>query len=139
MGAWGAEQKKEPIIFEVVRPKKVSDQVLEQLRDLILRSQLKPSQQLLPERELALSMDVSRPTVRASINKLVDRGLLEHRQGQSTFVRQPKSTQDTNPLKTLLDGYEATLTELFEVRLGLERNATALAARRATEEDIRLI
>jgi GntR family transcriptional regulator, transcriptional repressor for pyruvate dehydrogenase complex len=93
----------------------------------------------LPERELALSMGVSRPTVRAAINKLVDRGLLEHRQGQGTFVRQPRSTQDNNPLKLLLDGHEATLVELLEVRLGLECNAAALAARRATEEDVRLI
>jgi len=126
-------------IFEVVRPKKVSDQVFEQLRDLIFRGQLKPGQQVLPERELALSMGVSRPTVRAAINKLVDRGLLEHRQGQGTFVRQPPSAQDNNPLKLLLDGHEATLVELLEVRLGLECNAAALAARRATEEDVRLI
>ncbi len=84
-------------------------------------------------------MGVSRPTVRAAINKLVDRGLLEHRQGQGTFVRQPQADQDRNPLKSLLDGHEATLTELLEVRLGLECNAAALAARRATEEDIRII
>ncbi|MBI5521885.1 MAG: FadR family transcriptional regulator [Desulfarculus sp.] len=126
-------------MFEVVRPKKISDQVFEQLRDLIFRGQLKPGQQILPERELAQSMGVSRPTVRAAINKLVDRGLLEHRQGQGTFVRQPRSDQDNNPLKLLLDGHEASLVELLEVRLGLECNAAALAARRASEEDIRLI
>jgi GntR family transcriptional repressor for pyruvate dehydrogenase complex len=84
-------------------------------------------------------MGVSRPTVRAAINKLVDRGLLEHRQGQGTFVRLPPSAQDNNPLKLMLDGHEATLVELLEVRLGLECNAAALAARRATEEDVRLI
>lgn len=126
-------------IFEVVRPKKVSDQVFEQLRDLIFRGQLKPGEQVMPERELALSMGVSRPTVRAAIHKLVDRGLLEHRQGQGTFVCRPEADQADNPLRIMLHGHEASLVELQEVRLGLECNAAAMAARRATPEDIALI
>lgn len=126
-------------LYKMVKPKRYSDQVFEQLRDLIFRGQLKPGDKLLPERELAQSMGVSRPTVREAINKLVYRGLLEHRQGQGTFVAAPEPGQKHNPFKALIDGYEATPLDLLEVRLGLECNAAVLAARRATAEDIALL
>ncbi len=126
-------------LYSVVKPKSIPDQVFEQLRDLIFRGQLKSGEQLLPERELAQTLGVSRPTVRAAINKLVDRGLLEHRQGQGTFVCAPEPGQANNPLKAMIGGHEATLLELLEVRLGLECNAASMAARRATADDIRMI
>ena len=126
-------------LYKMVKPKRYSDQVFEQLRDLVFRGQLKPGDKLLPERELAQSMGVSRPTVREAINKLVYRGLLEHRQGQGTFVAAPEPGQKHNPFNALIDGYEATPLDLLEVRLGLECNAAVLAARRATPEDIALL
>ena len=46
------------------------------------------------------------------------------------------SARSKNPLSALMDGYDATLPELLEVRLALESNAAMLAARRATSEDI---
>lgn len=122
-------------IFKTVKPQKVSDQVFEQIRDLIFRGQLKPGEQLPPERELVRTLGISRPPIREAINRLVARGLVEHRQGQGTFVRAPSSAPD-NPLKAVLDGQEASLMDLLEVRLGLECNAAVMAARRATEEDI---
>jgi GntR family transcriptional regulator, transcriptional repressor for pyruvate dehydrogenase complex len=65
--------------------------------------------------------------------------LLEHRQGQGTFVNPPTTSADKNPLAAVLNGEGASLMDLLEVRLGLECNAVALAARRATEEDVREI
>jgi GntR family transcriptional regulator, transcriptional repressor for pyruvate dehydrogenase complex len=121
-----------------VKPKRISDQVFEQLRELIFRGDIKPGEQLLPERELASSMEVSRTTVRNAINKLVTLGLLEHRQGQGTFVSTPDSGNG-NPLATMLAVEDATIHDLLEVRLGLECNAARLAAQRATKQDILLL
>jgi GntR family transcriptional repressor for pyruvate dehydrogenase complex len=122
-----------------IKPLRVSDQVFEQLRDLVFRGQLKPGEQLLPERNLAQALGVSRPTVREAIHKLVARGLLEHRQGQGTFVRSAEAQRESNPLKAVIEGHEATLEELLEVRLGLECTAAVLAAQRAGEDDLRAI
>lgn len=124
------------ITLKPIKPKRVSDQVFEQLKDLIFKGQLKPGDQLMTERELAQSMGVSRPTVREAINKLVAMGLLEHRQGQGTFVNSPADDAQRNPLAAVINGHDVSLQDLLEVRLGLECNAVALAARRATEEDI---
>jgi len=122
-------------IYKEIRPKKIADQVFEQIQDLIYRGQLKAGEQLLPERELAESLNVSRNSVREAINKLIERKLIENRQGMGTFVRMPEAGQQDNPLSTVL-GDDISAQELLEFRLGLECNAAVLAARKATSEDI---
>lgn len=124
-------------MLKPIKPRRISDQVFEQLKDLIFRGRLKPGEQLMTERELAQALGVSRPTVREAINKLVAIGLLEQRQGQGTFVNLAAASSAGNPLSAVMGGEEVRLEDLLEVRLGLECNAVALAARRATEEDIR--
>ncbi len=126
------------ITLQPIKPKKISDQVFEQIRELIFRGQLKAGEQLLPERELSEAMQVSRTTVRNAINKLVVLGLLEHKQGQGTFVRFPDTRLD-NPLAAAMEVEDATIADLLEVRMGLECNAAALAAQRANEEDLRFM
>ena len=120
-----------------IKVKRASDQVFEQLRDLVFRGELKPGERLVAERELAQVFGVSRPTVREAINKLVTMGLVEHRQGQGTFVRSLESTREHNPLAAIIDRRETSLEDLLEVRLGLEAQSARLAAERATPEDIR--
>ena len=118
-----------------IKPKRISDQVFEQIRELIYKGDFKPGQQIMPERELAASMAVSRTSVRNAINKLVTMGLLEHRQGQGTFVRSPEN-REGNPLAAVMATDEATLDDLLEVRMGLECNSAMLAAQRATDKDL---
>ena len=123
-------------MLKPIKPKRISDQVFEQLRDLLFRGHFKPGEQLMTEREMASTLGVSRPTVREAINKLVAMGMLVHRQGQGTFVVSPADNAQNNPLAAVIDDHEMSLRELMEVRLGLECNAVALAARRATEDDL---
>ncbi|MFP4393510.1 MAG: FadR/GntR family transcriptional regulator [Desulfohalobiaceae bacterium] len=125
--------------FKPIKPKSVSDQIFEQLRDLIFRGKLKPGEKLPPERELSESFGVSRPSVKAAINKLINMGLVVQRQGQGTFVRSLESRYLENPLRSVLEGEEVSLYDLLEVRLGLEVQAVGLAAKRATEEDIQTL
>ena len=101
-------------IFREIRPKKIADHVFEQILDLIYKGQLKPGQKLLPERELAEALNVSRNSVREAINKLVERNLIENRQGMGTFVRLPKPDQSDNPLKNVL-GDDISIQELLEL------------------------
>ncbi len=121
-----------------IKPKRISDQVFEQIRELIYKGEFVAGQQILPERELAMSMAVSRTSVRNAINKLVTMGLLEHRQGQGTFVSSPDN-RSGNPLAAAMAADEATFDDLLEVRMGLECNAAMLAAQRATDADLKAI
>ncbi|MCG6906437.1 MAG: FadR family transcriptional regulator [Desulfobacteraceae bacterium] len=121
-----------------ITPKRISDQVFEQLRELIFRGKLNPGDQLMPERELAEALNVSRTTVRNAINKLVVLGLLEHRQGQGTFVRRQDAAAQ-NVVAMAMESQGASVQDLLEVRMGLECNAAALAARRADEKDVQFL
>jgi GntR family transcriptional repressor for pyruvate dehydrogenase complex len=127
------------ILLKPIKAKRVSDQAYEQIRDLIFRGQLKPGDQIMPERELAQALGVSRPTVREAIKKLVTMGLLEHRQGQGTFVRSVDSQRQNNPRAAVMEGHDASLEELLEVRMGLEGQSVMLAAQRATDEDLQVL
>ncbi len=126
------------MMLKPVNPKKISDQVFDQLRELITRGEIKPGDQLMTERELSSAMNVSRTSIRNAITRLVTIGLLENRQGQGTFVRTP-DPQGKNPLAAAMTGQNIRLEDLLEVRLGLECNAAALAASRAVDEDIRFM
>lgn len=127
-----------PVKLKPIKAKNISDQVFEQIREIIYRGRLKPGQQLLPERDLAVDLNVSRTTVRNALNKLVALGLLEHKQGQGTFVRHPE-TINMQPLSIALATEEATLEHLLEVRIGLECNSASLAAKRADGDDIKAL
>jgi GntR family transcriptional regulator, transcriptional repressor for pyruvate dehydrogenase complex len=126
-------------LLKPIKVKRVSDQAYEQIRDLIFRGQLKPGEQVMSERELAQALGVSRPTVREAIKQLVTMGLLEHRQGQGTFVRSIEEQRGLNPLAAMIEGHNPTLEELLEVRMGLEGQAVSLAAQRATPEDLQIL
>ena len=113
-------------------------QVFEQLRELIFSGGYQPGQRIMTERELAEALKVSRSSVREAINKLVTLRFLEHRQGQGTFVCTPDEAVQI-PMATVMETQDASLIDLLELRLGIECNAAALAARRASAQDLETI
>lgn len=121
-----------------IRPKRISDQVFDQLRDLIFRGDYQPGQKIMTERELASALNVSRNSVREAINKLVTLRFLEQRQGQGTFVRSVDDAVKI-PLATVMASQDANLIDLLEMRMGIECTAAALAAQRATAADLAAI
>ena len=123
------------IPIKPIKPKRISDQVLDQIRELIFRGTLKPGEQMMTERELAQAMNVSRTTVRDAIQRLVAMGMIVQKQGQGTFVK-AVDTDRENPLAKAMKAQNASLDDLLEVRMGLECNAASLAAKRADEDDI---
>ena len=126
-------------MLKAVRHRKVSDQVYEQIRDMIYRGEMRQGEQLQPERDMAAMLGVGRPAVREAIQKLIERGLVESRRGVGNFVRNPGEMIESSPLLQLLEHEEFTLLDFLEVRTALECKSAELAARRATDEDIQLI
>jgi GntR family transcriptional repressor for pyruvate dehydrogenase complex len=130
-----SSDRSKPLALYPIKPRRISDQVFEQLREHIARGRIKPGERLMPERELATSLRVSRTTVREALNKMVVMGILEQKQGQGTFVRaMDRSAPDS--FMGVLGSEEATLIDLLDVRLGLESNAAHFAALRATTADL---
>src|SRR5258708_20166918 len=75
--------------------------VINHIRSLILRGELRPAQRLAPERELARQIGVSRPSVRAGLRSLRAKGVLTTRHGSGTFVSAGPPMLDTEPLSFL--------------------------------------
>lgn len=119
-----------------VKQKQVSTLVFEQLRDSIFRGHLLPGNQLLPERELSSTMNVSRTSVRNAITQLITMGYLETRQGKGTFVTDRKMSDANNPFSTIISPGQSSVDELLEFRIGLGQHGVTLAAERATQSDI---
>jgi len=126
------------IRLKPIRPKRISDQVFDQLRELIFRGDFKPGQRIMTERELAKALNVSRNSVREAINKLVTLRFLEQRQGQGTFVCSMDEAVKI-PLATVMETQDASLIDLLEMRMGIECIAASLAAQRANAEDLAAI
>jgi len=126
------------IRLKPISPKRISDQVFDQLRELIFRGDFQPGQKIMTERELATALNVSRNSVREAINKLVALRFLEQRQGQGTFVQSIDETVKI-PLATVMEAQDASIIDLQELRMGIECMSASLAAQRANVEDLSAI
>ena len=115
---------------------RLSDTIAHELERRILEGALKPGDRLQPERELAVELDVSRPSLREAIQKLVSRGLLHSRQGGGTWVTDRLDAGFTDPWGEMLRQHPNLQADLLEFRGMLESEAAALAARRATDADL---
>ena len=75
--------------------------VVRHVRALIERGELKPGDRLPPERELAVQLGVSRPSVRAGLRSLAAIGVLQTRHGAGTFITDGPPTLGSEPLSFL--------------------------------------
>ena len=125
----------DPEFKPLVRRTYASD-VVRTIKDMILDGRLTPGQRLPPERTVSEALGVSRPTVREAIRSLQAMNILESRHGSGTYVASLDVEELLGPLQFVLALAEGGLAHLFEVRLLLEPGAAALAAERATPEDV---
>ncbi len=70
-----------------IQTHKIADVIAAHIEKLILEGALRPGEKLAPERDLALKLDVSRPSLRDALDKLSERGLLKATRG-GTYVAQ---------------------------------------------------
>lgn len=122
--------------FRPIKQKKISGEIVDQIKEFIIDGRLKPGDKLFSERELAERLQVSRPSVREALTALEMMGLVEIRPGEGTFLKTITSGDLIEPLSLSLlmgkDSYE----DILEVRRILEVSCARLAAQRRTEEQL---
>jgi GntR family transcriptional repressor for pyruvate dehydrogenase complex len=109
---------------------RVSDEVAEQIRRLIVSQQLAEGARLPPERDLASRFGVSRPMVSQALRMLSLMGLVEIRRGSGAYVLRRPQAMVTTSVSLMLDLGPGSLDELAELRLWLESLGVAGAAAR---------
>lgn len=114
-----------------------TDQAIEGIRELIAGGVFSPGAKLPKESELALRLGVSRNSLREAVRALELVGVVEARQGDGTYVTSLDPSLLLDVLSYVIDfSHEESMLQLLEVRRLLEPAATALAAARATPEQL---
>lgn len=117
-----------------IKPAKLADAIADHFRQLILEGALQPGERLLSERELSAKLDVSRPSLRAALDKLVEEGLLSTDTQGTAYISEAVGRSLRDPLVNLMDTPQARL-DVLEMRSVVEAAAAAFAAERASDVD----
>jgi len=112
----------------------VTDDVVENLKEMIARSELKPGERFPPERELAARFGVSRTTVREALHYFEVIGLASTRQGSGSYL-----VDDQETLQKILDARQVlgryNWQEMVQARRVVEIGIVRIAARNANRDD----
>jgi GntR family transcriptional repressor for pyruvate dehydrogenase complex len=120
----------------IKKKEKVTDQVLAQIKEALLRGELKPGDKIPGVIELAEKLGVGISSVREAIKMLESLGAVESRQGEGTFVCNTLREGAANAFEIQLALLPQTAEYLVEFREVYERAYTHLAMEHATPQDL---
>ena len=116
-------------------------QLLAEIEGKIRSGEIQAGERLLTEGEMAKAYGVSIITVRKAVSELVEKGLVEKKQGKGTFVRRQKFAKDIKNLQSfsemcrhmnmvpggrMLENKLIPADEKVREQLGLEKDAQVL-------------
>lgn len=105
------------------------------LRGRLLAGALKPGDRLIPERDLAAQLGVSRPIVREALRALTVLGLVEIKDRVGTVVRRPDVSVLNDFFAFAIAQATDVVDDVMQARIAIECQAIRLAAERATIAD----
>jgi DNA-binding FadR family transcriptional regulator len=115
----------------------LTDQAIEQIKQMIVSGELKPGQRLPKETDLAARLGLSRNSLREAVRALALIRILDTRQGDGTYVTSLEPDILSEAMSFLVDFHQdRTVLDLLEVRRLMEPAATAMAAQRITREEL---
>lgn len=115
--------------------KSVAATTSERIKDFIKKGEIEADGKLPNERDLAQILQVSRSSIREALRLLATEGVLEIRPMKGSYVISQED-YDASRFVAWYNRYKPEIFHLIETRLALEPMAAALAAERATEEQI---
>ncbi len=120
-----------------VRRQLMTDVVMQRIADFIREHHLSPGDKLPNEKDFLDTLGVSRPTLREALRSLSVTGLIDLQPGSGIFVGNCNmmTLMAHGPVPSML-ATEEELQEFIEARRLLEPELIALAAVKATDEDL---
>ena len=106
------------------------------LRDRLLEGEIRSGDRLIPERELAAQLGVSRPIVREALRALSMMGAVEIQSRVGTIVRQPDVSVLGDFFAYSLAQQKGVIEDVMQARIAIECQAIRLACHRATASDL---
>lgn len=125
--------------LKAVPRRRLYEEIVAQIKNLIEDGGLQAGDQLPPERDLAMAFNVSRHSVREAIRSLEKERVLQSRPGSGTYVMLSSSQEIVDYLARAVLLEKDRMAEIFQIREMLEPQVAALAAENASSEDLALL
>ena len=122
--------------MNIIEKNNLVDEAYNQLLQMIASGEWVEGSKLPSESQLCETLGVSRNTVRVALSKLNALGLIESRQGFGYSVRNLNIGIYLNSMLPTMLLHSRDLESITEFRIGVESEAAAVAAERATAEDL---
>jgi DNA-binding FadR family transcriptional regulator len=119
-----------------VKSSKIYEIVMEQIKDIVKKGELKSGDRLPSERELAEKLEVSRASVREALKALKMLGLIETKHGGGNFINYNFEDSLLEPLSIVFLLLGSKSEDIIEVRKIIEPEIAALAAKNITKEQV---
>jgi GntR family transcriptional repressor for pyruvate dehydrogenase complex len=116
---------------------RVNEKIIRAIRQQIHEGELKPGDRLPPERQLANLLGVSRGSVREALRALELSGVVRSQHGEGNFVAAVPGNGATAQLAQFVERQRASLRDLFDARKTLEPQLAAVAAERASRDEVK--
>ena len=128
-------------MFKKYQQSRIFEDLAAQIEAAIFDGRLQVGDKLPSQRELVDMFETSRAPLREALRVLEQKGLIDVKRGArgGAVVKMPGTEPAVESLALLVRHRKISLAELSEFREGVEGNVAALAARRATGEDIETI
>ena len=123
-------------VYRPIRPYKVTEEIVAQVKSLIKDGTLQPGEKLPSERILCGLLGVGRSSIREAVNVLEALGFLEKKNRKGVFVRSVSSPVVFDPLVQILQEDKGKLGDLYGIRKDIELASAYLAAKLRTKKDL---
>lgn len=122
--------------FKPIKQLRISEGVIEQIKQSILSGHFKPDDKLPSERDLSEQFQVSRVVIREALRKLEHAGFIVTRQGATggAYVTELTFEYLINAFLDLFLADKISIPELYHVRLLIEPEVARLAASNITTQ-----
>jgi GntR family transcriptional repressor for pyruvate dehydrogenase complex len=120
-----------------IRRKKVSEEIVEEIKRLIEQGELPSDSKLPSEKELSDMFGVGRSSIHEALSMLAAARIIETRQGEGTFVRKVDLSDYIHPLALSIVAKKEQTLHLLETRKIIELGTVELAALRADQHDLK--
>ena len=128
-------------MYDPIKKKSLSAEVYEQLRDHIVSGDVAPGASLPSERVLSERLGVNRAAIREGLKRLEQAGFVAIQQGGPTRVLDFRRSGGLGLLAAMLvtkDRVRTGVVRIIEMRRSMAPEVSRLAARRATEQHIKV-
>jgi len=126
----------------MIKRKPLYEQVADTIVNRIKSGKYQPGKRLPTEKEISEELGVSRNSVREAMKSLCTAGIVHSVAGRGTFLNKNVKTRMLNTHKNMnidIDVDFKSITEILELRLIMDPECAALAAERATPDQLKVL